>query len=158
VLQFVTGTSRVPVTGFRDLRVLAGHRCPFVVVTVFVLQGSQGPKLFTIEVVPSASPNSLPKAHTCFNRIDLPLYPTFEVVSRPCLCCARILLIGWDICPDAGQALASNRELCRLRSGVAVADSIYSSSEPEWSRMCDCTNCISTFTSQVASHLTPTQS
>ncbi|EGD73425.1 hypothetical protein PTSG_12263 [Salpingoeca rosetta] len=60
VLQFVTGTSRVPVTGFRDLR------------------GSQGPKKFTIEIVPSASCTSLPKAHTCFNRIDLPLYQTFD--------------------------------------------------------------------------------
>eukprot|EP00730_Choanoeca_flexa_P003128 TRINITY_DN11298_c0_g2_i2.p1 TRINITY_DN11298_c0_g2~~TRINITY_DN11298_c0_g2_i2.p1 ORF type:complete len:1142 (+),score=186.40 TRINITY_DN11298_c0_g2_i2:53-3478(+) len=63
VLQFVTGTSRVPVTGFRDLR------------------GSQGPKLFTIEIVPSASPDSLPKAHTCFNRIDLPKYPDFETMQ-----------------------------------------------------------------------------
>ncbi|EDQ84973.1 uncharacterized protein MONBRDRAFT_34429 [Monosiga brevicollis MX1] len=56
VLQFVTGTSRVPVTGFRDLR------------------GAQGPKLFTIETVPNAVRNGLPRAHTCFNRIDLPPY------------------------------------------------------------------------------------
>ena len=56
LLQFVTGTSRVPVTGFRDL------------------QGSLGTKKFCIELVASANPNSLPKAHTCFNRIDLPEY------------------------------------------------------------------------------------
>lgn len=54
VLQFVTGTSRVPITGFKDLR------------------GSQGPKKFTLEYVASASKGSLPKAHTCFNRLDLP--------------------------------------------------------------------------------------
>ena len=56
LLQFVTGTSRVPVTGFRDL------------------QGSLGTKKFCIELVASADPGSLPKAHTCFNRIDLPEY------------------------------------------------------------------------------------
>ena len=39
-------------------------------------QGSEGPKKFTVEVVASASADSLPKAHTCFNRIDLPVYET----------------------------------------------------------------------------------
>jgi hypothetical protein len=43
-LQFVTGTSRGPVTGFRDL------------------QGSQGPKRFTLELVASMEPGALPKA------------------------------------------------------------------------------------------------
>ena len=56
LLQFVTGTSRVPVTGFRDLR------------------GSHGPKKFTLEIVATAPADSLPKAHTCFNRLDLPPY------------------------------------------------------------------------------------
>ena len=56
LLQFVTGTSRVPVTGFRDL------------------QGSLGTKKFCVELVSSVDPTSLPKAHTCFNRIDLPEY------------------------------------------------------------------------------------
>ena len=43
-------------------------------------QGSEGPKKFTVEVVASASADSLPKAHTCFNRIDLPVYSSFEEV------------------------------------------------------------------------------
>eukprot|EP00051_Salpingoeca_urceolata_P014735 m.187982 g.187982 ORF g.187982 m.187982 type:complete len:1178 (+) comp18172_c1_seq1:291-3824(+) len=63
VLQFVTGTSRVPVTGFVDLR------------------GASGPKKFTVELVPSTSQDALPKAHTCFNRIDFPPYPDRAVLS-----------------------------------------------------------------------------
>jgi hypothetical protein len=63
LLQFVTGTSRVPVTGFRDL------------------QGSTGTKQFTIEVVPSLDTASLPKAHTCFNRIDMPEYDDFDSLA-----------------------------------------------------------------------------
>ncbi|KJE97944.1 E3 ubiquitin-protein ligase pub1, variant [Capsaspora owczarzaki ATCC 30864] len=59
VLQFVTGTSRVPVNGFRDL------------------QGSNGPKPFMIERV-QLSDKSLPKSHTCFNRIDLPNYTAYQ--------------------------------------------------------------------------------
>lgn len=60
LLQFSTGTSRTPVNGFRDL------------------QGSDGPRKFTIEKVPG-NLNSLPKSHTCFNRIDLPPYPSLEM-------------------------------------------------------------------------------
>lgn len=55
-LQFATGTSRVPVQGFS------------------ALQGSDGNiKLFTIDSV-QLTQSVFPKAHTCFNRIDLPLY------------------------------------------------------------------------------------
>nr|XP_006116615.1 E3 ubiquitin-protein ligase NEDD4-like isoform X3 [Pelodiscus sinensis] len=58
LLQFVTGTSRVPMNGFAEL------------------YGSNGPQLFTIEQW--GSPEKLPRAHTCFNRLDLPPYETFE--------------------------------------------------------------------------------
>ncbi|XP_053557132.1 E3 ubiquitin-protein ligase NEDD4-like isoform X8 [Bombina bombina] len=58
LLQFVTGTSRVPMNGFAEL------------------YGSNGPQLFTIEQW--GSPDKLPRAHTCFNRLDLPPYDTFE--------------------------------------------------------------------------------
>ncbi|XP_027558249.1 E3 ubiquitin-protein ligase NEDD4-like isoform X8 [Neopelma chrysocephalum] len=58
LLQFVTGTSRVPMNGFAEL------------------YGSNGPQLFTIEQW--GSPDKLPRAHTCFNRLDLPLYDSFE--------------------------------------------------------------------------------
>ncbi|XP_076139891.1 E3 ubiquitin-protein ligase NEDD4-like isoform X13 [Alosa pseudoharengus] len=58
LLQFVTGTSRVPMNGFAEL------------------YGSNGPQLFTIEQW--GTPDKLPRAHTCFNRLDLPAYDTFE--------------------------------------------------------------------------------
>ncbi|XP_031433596.1 E3 ubiquitin-protein ligase NEDD4-like isoform X18 [Clupea harengus] len=58
LLQFVTGTSRVPMNGFAEL------------------YGSNGPQLFTIEMW--GTPDKLPRAHTCFNRLDLPAYDTFE--------------------------------------------------------------------------------
>ncbi|TKY90892.1 hypothetical protein EX895_000890 [Sporisorium graminicola] len=61
LLQFATGTSRIPVNGFKDL------------------QGSDGPRRFTIEK--SGDVNQLPKSHTCFNRIDLPPYPSFETLE-----------------------------------------------------------------------------
>ena len=62
LLQFATGTSRIPVNGFKDL------------------QGSDGPRRFTIEK--SGDPNGLPKSHTCFNRIDLPPYTDYEVLEK----------------------------------------------------------------------------
>ncbi|RHZ66601.1 hypothetical protein Glove_306g8 [Diversispora epigaea] len=58
LLQFTTGTSRIPVNGFKDL------------------QGSDGPRRFTIEKAGDVS--QLPKSHTCFNRIDLPPYKNYE--------------------------------------------------------------------------------
>ncbi|KAF7288526.1 E3 ubiquitin-protein ligase [Mycena chlorophos] len=58
LLQFTTGTSRVPVNGFKDL------------------QGSDGPRRFTIER--SGDPHGLPRSHTCFNRLDLPPYEDYE--------------------------------------------------------------------------------
>ncbi|KAF8631033.1 hypothetical protein AX15_002644 [Amanita polypyramis BW_CC] len=58
LLQFTTGTSRVPVNGFKDL------------------QGSDGPRRFTIEK--SGDPSGLPRSHTCFNRLDLPPYEDYE--------------------------------------------------------------------------------
>ncbi|KAI8983859.1 hypothetical protein BDB01DRAFT_790372 [Pilobolus umbonatus] len=60
LLQFTTGTSRIPVNGFKDL------------------QGSDGPRRFTIEK--SGELTQLPKAHTCFNRIDMPPYKSYEVL------------------------------------------------------------------------------
>ena len=62
LLQFATGTSRIPVNGFKDL------------------QGSDGPRRFTIEK--SGDPNGLPKSHTCFNRIDLPPYTNYDIMEQ----------------------------------------------------------------------------
>lgn len=58
LLQFVTGTSRVPMNGFKEL------------------YGSNGPQLFTIEKW--GSPDNYPRAHTCFNRLDLPPYDSYQ--------------------------------------------------------------------------------
>ncbi|XP_044287094.1 E3 ubiquitin-protein ligase NEDD4-like isoform X4 [Varanus komodoensis] len=65
LLQFVTGTSRVPMNGFAEL------------------YGSNGPQLFTIEQW--GSPDKLPRAHTCFNRLDLPPYESFEELREKLL-------------------------------------------------------------------------
>ncbi|XP_072124784.1 E3 ubiquitin-protein ligase SMURF1 isoform X6 [Mobula birostris] len=59
LLQFVTGSSRVPLQGFK------------------ALQGAAGPRLFTIHLI-DANTENLPKAHTCFNRIDIPPYESYE--------------------------------------------------------------------------------
>lgn len=62
LLQFVTGSSRVPLQGFK------------------ALQGSTGatvPRLFTIHLIDASTVN-LPKAHTCFNRIDIPSYENYQ--------------------------------------------------------------------------------
>ena len=40
------------------------------------LQGSDGPKKFLIEK--TGEHRSLPRAHTCFNRLDLPEYRSYE--------------------------------------------------------------------------------
>ncbi|XP_014241602.1 E3 ubiquitin-protein ligase HECW2 isoform X2 [Cimex lectularius] len=65
LLQFVTGTSSVPYEGFSALR------------------GSTGPRKFCVEKW--GKPNSLPRAHTCFNRLDLPPYPTPEILYEKLL-------------------------------------------------------------------------
>lgn len=66
LLQFATGTSRIPVNGFKDL------------------QGSDGPRKFTIERLEDVQ--QLPRSHTCFNRIDLPAYTSYETL------CARLIM------------------------------------------------------------------
>jgi len=58
LLQFVTGTSRVPMNGFKEL------------------YGSNGLQLFTIEKW--GEPHNLPRSHTCFNRLDLPPYESYQ--------------------------------------------------------------------------------
>ncbi|XP_027877985.1 E3 ubiquitin-protein ligase HECW2 isoform X1 [Xiphophorus couchianus] len=60
LLQFVTGTSSVPYEGFASLR------------------GSNGPRRFCVEKWGKIT--SLPRAHTCFNRLDLPPYPSFSML------------------------------------------------------------------------------
>ena len=40
--------------------------------------GAAGPRLFTLHLIEAAPTNNLPKAHTCFNRLDLPPYESKE--------------------------------------------------------------------------------
>eukprot|EP00111_Clytia_hemisphaerica_P022419 TCONS_00065893-protein len=64
LLQFVTGSSRIPIQGFKALQGAAGQN---------------GPRLFTINVT-KMDPNGLPKAHTCFNKLDIPNYESKEIL------------------------------------------------------------------------------
>nr|XP_043635676.1 E3 ubiquitin-protein ligase UPL2-like [Erigeron canadensis] len=59
LLQFVTGTSKVPLEGFS------------------ALQGISGAQKFQIHKA-YGRPDHLPSAHTCFNQLDLPEYPSKE--------------------------------------------------------------------------------
>jgi E3 ubiquitin-protein ligase HUWE1 len=62
LLQFVTGTSKVPLNGFKDL------------------EGMQGNTLFSIHKDPSQS--RLPTSHTCFNQLDLPAYDDYDTLKN----------------------------------------------------------------------------
>jgi len=77
LLQFATGSSRVPIAGFSALRGTVS-RIFLTMVSVTLDLGATNKdmntiKLFTLVLV-EADSDSLPKAHTCFNRIDIPLY------------------------------------------------------------------------------------
>ncbi|XP_034403588.1 LOW QUALITY PROTEIN: E3 ubiquitin-protein ligase HECW2-like [Cyclopterus lumpus] len=65
LLQFVTGTSSIPYEGFASLR------------------GSNGPRRFCVEKWGKVT--ALPRAHTCFNRLDLPPYPSFSMLYEKML-------------------------------------------------------------------------
>ncbi|XP_065003917.1 E3 ubiquitin-protein ligase UPL1 isoform X2 [Musa acuminata AAA Group] len=63
LLQFVTGTSKVPLEGFK------------------ALQGISGPQRFQIHKA-YGTPKRLPSAHTCFNQLDLPEYSSREQLEE----------------------------------------------------------------------------
>ncbi|VDQ05594.1 unnamed protein product [Trichobilharzia regenti] len=58
LLQFVTGTCHLPLGGFSELA------------------GSGGRQLFCIER--TGDEQWLPRSHTCFNRLDLPPYRSYD--------------------------------------------------------------------------------
>ena len=67
-LQFVTGSSKVPLAGFSEL------------------QGMRGTKKFTINKDSSGgSKGALMSAHTCFNTLDLPVYQSEEELREKLL-------------------------------------------------------------------------
>lgn len=65
-LQFVTGSSKVPLAGFSEL------------------QGMRGVQKFSIHKAGGGS-GALMSAHTCFNALDLPLYKSEEKMKEKLL-------------------------------------------------------------------------
>merc|ERR1712187_886051 len=79
LLQFVTGTSGVPSRGFS------------------VLQGIDGNiKKFTIHGV-DTNQYVYPRAHTCFNRIDLPLYSKKDELRERLKAAITLSGVGFDM-------------------------------------------------------------
>lgn len=79
LLQFVTGTSGVPSRGFG------------------VLQGNDGHiRRFTIHGV-DLGVCLYPRAHTCFNRIDLPIYDSKEDLRERLTLAVTMVATGFDI-------------------------------------------------------------
>eukprot|EP01061_Rhynchopus_euleeides_P025700 TRINITY_DN4174_c0_g1_i2.p1 TRINITY_DN4174_c0_g1~~TRINITY_DN4174_c0_g1_i2.p1 ORF type:complete len:1013 (+),score=509.00 TRINITY_DN4174_c0_g1_i2:269-3040(+) len=62
LMQFITGSSKVPLTGFKDL------------------EGMSGKQRFNIHR--TGERVMLPASHTCFNQLDLPEYDTFEMLKE----------------------------------------------------------------------------
>jgi len=63
LVQFITGTGKIPVGGFAEL------------------QGMSGPTKFSIHKDRGGS-NRLPQAHTCFNQLDLPEYESYDQLRK----------------------------------------------------------------------------
>lgn len=63
LLQFVTGTSKVPLNGFKELEGMNGF-------SRFNIHRDYGSK------------DRLPSSHTCFNQLDLPEYDTYEALRQ----------------------------------------------------------------------------
>ncbi|KAL2861423.1 hypothetical protein BJX68DRAFT_260250 [Aspergillus pseudodeflectus] len=63
LLQFVTGTSKVPLNGFKELEGMNG-------VSRFNIHRDYGNK------------DRLPSSHTCFNQLDLPEYDSYETLRQ----------------------------------------------------------------------------
>ncbi|KAK3315071.1 hypothetical protein B0H66DRAFT_481141 [Apodospora peruviana] len=66
LLQFVTGTSKVPLNGFKELEGMNG-------ISRFNIHRDYGNK------------ERLPSSHTCFNQLDLPEYESYEILRSQVL-------------------------------------------------------------------------
>jgi len=62
LLQFITGTSKVPLNGFKELEGVSG--------------------LTKCNIHKDPSTHRLPTSHTCFNQLDLPAYESFEIMKQ----------------------------------------------------------------------------
>jgi len=78
LLQFATGTSGVPVEGFKGL------------------QGSDGNvRLFCLQPVSPSNP--YPRAHACFNRIDLPVYASKDDLRKYLSLVIEMQVVGFGL-------------------------------------------------------------
>jgi len=78
LLQFVTGTSGVPVQGFSALQGNDGN------IRKFCLHGDKNVKVF-------------PRAHTCFNRIDMPIYKSKGEMQKYLTLAINMESTGFDM-------------------------------------------------------------
>lgn len=78
-LQFATGTSRVPVQGFSALQGNDGNVKPFTIDSINIQE------------------SVYPRAHTCFNRIDLPMYSTKEEMRFRMMQALQLEGVGFQI-------------------------------------------------------------
>ena len=78
LLQFVTGTAGVPVQGFGYLQGSDGN------MRKFTIHGDKNVKVF-------------PRAHTCFNRIDMPIYKTKAEMTKFLTMAVSMESSGFDI-------------------------------------------------------------
>ncbi len=62
--MFCTGSSRLPLGGFADLESQSGQKSKFTIQAIAYKSGE--------------AMQNLPRAHTCFNRLDLPKYPSYN--------------------------------------------------------------------------------
>ncbi|KAF0716257.1 Aste57867_2945 [Aphanomyces stellatus] len=72
LLQFTTGSSRVPLQGFKALTSYDGNLCPFHLQSIPYTRGA------------------FPRVHSCFNRIDLPVYPNRTLLREGILVLLQI--------------------------------------------------------------------
>ena len=80
-LQFSTGTAKVPIGGFSTLESNRGEVARF-----------------TIMMIPYvAKQKNFIKAHTCFNRIEVPLFPSKEFVKEAVEFVANCEILGFGI-------------------------------------------------------------
>ncbi|KAF8334173.1 ubiquitin-protein ligase, partial [Cantharellus anzutake] len=77
LLQFATGTSRIPINGFKALR------------------GPCGPQRFTVEK--AGDPSQLPMSYPSLNRIDLPPYRDYGTLERKLTLAVEETVGPWSV-------------------------------------------------------------
>ena len=80
-MQFCTGSARVPVGGFKELESNRGEVCKFTIMQIPYVSGVK----------------NYIKAHTCFNRIEVPNYVTKEKLKENIYFLADNEIVGFGI-------------------------------------------------------------